>query len=757
MSCSCCGVADAHEVFKPRRKRWCTDIACLVLFVAALVYFGGFFVVTFLKDPTLLDDIIYPKDLYGNYCGKPGSATADYPKAVFPTLDADILIPENLAYLSTGQYWNFRPTVYCTQQCPEGFSLKAPVAYGGASYPGAQQPPVIYYAYQTQDVLSRCFPLDTTTTYERLQLCATPACTNATLISQLSGSVSCYNVESQPEADNVWQMCGEGVSSSLCTQQQDACELAIDVADTQTFVPVEQTTESEAFTKQYASYVKTAMGAVESIIVGPGLVTFLVGGFAAPLLLGFVWALFLRLFAAPLVYTLVTFYVLLCIGGSCYLAIKAGWLDSSDEITSALASLSDAVSAAGVSSNITDSLLSSAEAEEKTLFSVLAVIAIIFTVLSIVGLIACRKAIKRLVAMIREMTKIFKDMFLIQLFPLLSLLLQLGLFVFFLLALYFVGFVWEDQEWYIYAGLLFSYIFGFLWCVQTVRAIFWTSMSAAIAWWYCNRNAPSNKSASRCCPGSGAPLLLSSLFTVLSKHVGSAAFGAGIIAIVQVLQIVMHALNSVTKKRQADSNFLKYVMKCALCCLHCLEKTIKFISYFAFVYVAVRGSSFCRAASQTFGLIAANPGQVAINKMVQKLLGLLIGLSTPIGCCLAAFFFLESQTEYAAQYEPIYCAIAVLVVSYLVTDALVVCFNVGIDTIFVSAFKDMAENKPPKFMSDSLRRGFGLPRYKDGGYEEMDDADEEEETEPALQKGSPHRKGQSGKKVAPAWEAGSDV
>lgn len=749
MGCCTCHGKDASEVFKPRRKRWCTDVICLALFLAFLGYAGAFFMISYQKDPTLLDDILYPKDSYGNNCGKPGSEMAAFPKAIFPTLDADIIA--QLPILAAGMFWQFKPTVYCAQDCPSGFSLKDPIAYGGVGYPGLVQPPQRYYSYVTQNVLARCFPKDATSVHERIELCVQPACTNSTLNATLSGSVLCYVVDAQPDADNVWRVCAPGTAAALCDAQRDACLLQIDVADSQTFVPHEQTSESETFTKMYASYVKLAVAAVESIITGPGFYTFLGAGLALPLVLAFVWAIFLRLFAASLVYMMLMLYVILCIAICVYLSIKAGWLDSNDAVANALDELTEAAEATGnaVFANVTDSLLSSAEGSEAIFYSVLAVIAMIFTLLSIVGLLASRKAIKRLIAMIREMTKIFKDMFFIQLFPIGSFAMQLVIFGFYLIALYFMAYVWLDQSWYVYAGILLSYVYGFLWCIQVVRATTWTSMAAAIAWWYCNTNA-ANGSMGKMWVRTGVPLLFSSLWTVVLKHLGSICFGAAIIAFVQLLQVIMHALNSLTKNQQDKNKLLKLIMKCALCCLWCLEKTVKFISYYAYVYVAVRGDSFCYAAKETFVLMLENPGQVAINKMVQKLLGLLIGLTTPIGCCLGAFYYLSAQTEYAKQYNPIYCAVAVFILSYLVTDSLVICFNCGIDTIFVCAFKDMKENNPPKFMSDSLRRGFGLPKTlkgsgdKNGDFEQLSQG--ENDSSHTEKPGKPPKS----KKVAPA-------
>ena len=46
--------------------------------------------------------------------------------------------------------------------------------------------------------------------------------------------------------------------------------------------------------------------------------------------------------------------------------------------------------------------------------------------------------------------------------------------------------------------------------------------------------------------------------------------------------------------------------------------------------------------------------------------------------------------------------------AYVIASSITGVFNCSIDTIFVCAFKDIEENSPPKFLSTSLRDGFGL-------------------------------------------------
>ena len=141
-----------------------------------------------------------------------------------------------MVYVASGQWWSFSPTKLCVDACPDGFSLKNPKWYGGDDYSTGwdattntlySAPPGTWYTFETQDVVNRCFPKDTSGSTIETALCTVPSCTNQTLNATLGGTLACVGVESQPDADNVWKICPTGTSSTLCAQQEAACELKI--------------------------------------------------------------------------------------------------------------------------------------------------------------------------------------------------------------------------------------------------------------------------------------------------------------------------------------------------------------------------------------------------------------------------------------------------------------------------------------------------------------------------------------------------
>ena len=65
-----------------------TDILCLLIFV---VIVGGVMGIgIWALSNGNIDQILYPADYLGNYCGKPGTDLSDRPYAFYPQLDSDI-------------------------------------------------------------------------------------------------------------------------------------------------------------------------------------------------------------------------------------------------------------------------------------------------------------------------------------------------------------------------------------------------------------------------------------------------------------------------------------------------------------------------------------------------------------------------------------------------------------------------------------------------------------------------------------------
>lgn len=735
---------DPGELFEPRNRRCCTDVACLIVFLLAVGGSGYLTAASIQRQPQLLVDLIYPTDSYGNNCGRPGSATEGMPSVIYPRLEADLA--EQSAIIATGAVWAFSPMRVCASRCPSAFSLTSPNVYGGPDYPTADGSGTesFMYPWSTRGIASRCFPLDNTQALASVALCASPNCTDSALLATLGGHVSCYAPEvesiygeppgdsasgevvssSSPDEGVVWQVCGANVPASVCAEQRAACELEVVVTDSRSFQPVGQSLGGTAQLMLYAYGVRAAFDAIAGVSDGEGLRALLIFGVGIPFVMAFLWPLFLWLFARPVIILLLIVEVTLMIATAIYFMLKAGWFDAaSASLDLALNMTNTSIYGSSEYSDLlvkaqlaldtvyngSSAVLAASTSESgQLMWSVLAVIQIILTVVNIIMLIVWRECIARLIAILRECCKVFRAVVLILIFPLCRMVLQSALLLYGVFGLYFVIWAWDDINWRWHAMMVLAHLFVTIWCITMTRAISWTVMAGAVAWWFVRQNATDRKCLGRC-PAPGATILLSSLWTVLSRHLGSMAFGSFLVAVCWTLQLLLQALMYTFQSQKKDGVWLlRLTLKCLICCMECLKRTVQFISFYGFIYVAVQGDGFCRACKATFKLLGAHTGQVIINGILQRLLLLLIGLTTPIGCTVGAFLYLEAQPFYVSVHSPIYSGLVIFLLAFLITSATCQVFAVSIDTVFVCAFKDMDENKPPKYLSEGLRAGLGL-------------------------------------------------
>merc|ERR1719424_1858235 len=421
---------------------------------------------------------------------------------------------------------------------------------------------------------------------------------------------------------------------------------------------------------------------------------------------------------------------------SAFLCYKSGWFDHIDtgivvEFGSGMADTSQVLGAitnssgAWLGSGATSLSAASGGAitseEESTYYQIAAVISIAFTLLSIILVFLWRKQIKRCIAIVKEVTKVFRDLPILMVWSLQHLLAQLGLLVCGLMLVMWTvdDEVWAkvkaerelEVTWQQEAAVTAYCVLVVLWLINWVAAIAWASMSCAVAYWFTYDNAPGAEH--KCCKtGTGFTRLASATWTITSKHLGSLAVGAFVIALCQTLRLGMKLLDSMTQQAQDKNFMLKVAMKCMQCCMYCLQKTVEFVSFYGYVYVAIEGCSFCWACKQTFQLVLSNPGQVSVNQIVKLLLSFLMTWSNPVLCATLCFYTLDSNAAYGASgYEPIYPSVFVFLCAYVIASNVSTVYSCSIDTIFLCAFKDIKENgDSPKYLSNDLRRAFGFDK-----------------------------------------------
>ena len=174
-------------------------------------------------------------------------------------------------------------------------------------------------------------------------------------------------------------------------------------------------------------------------------------------------------------------------------------------------------------------------------------------------------------------------------------------------------------------------------------------------------------------------------------------------------------VDSQTKKMQQSNMLFKIIIKCTQCCMWCLEKTLRFITNYCYIYTAMQGSGFCRSCMATFKLILSWPAQLSINTLVRVLLGLIQCVGIPLGCAwLTNFILIENGKS-----EPIYATVCVALMALIITRVYGSVFSCTLDTLFVCAVRDK-QDYGGIYMSDRLLKAFDLQKGKstssdDGG------------------------------------------
>lgn len=176
-------------------------------------------------------------------------------------------------------------------------------------------------------------------------------------------------------------------------------------------------------------------------------------------------------------------------------------------------------------------------------------------------------------------------------------------------------------------------LFALLWTSQFIVAVGYLTVAVAFSSYFFARDK------SRI--GFWTPF--TSLAFVLRYHMGTAAFGSLIIAIIQQIRAVVGYIQK--KAEEADNKIAKYLLCACQCCLWCLEKCMKFLNKNAYVQTAIFGSSFCKAAKDAFFLILRNILRVGAVTLVGSFVTFIGKVFVVSVATAGSFYIMDTQFE----------------------------------------------------------------------------------------------------------------
>ncbi|XP_072304275.1 choline transporter-like protein 4 [Eucyclogobius newberryi] len=243
---------------------------------------------------------------------------------------------------------------------------------------------------------------------------------------------------------------------------------------------------------------------------------------------------------------------------------------------------------------------------------------------------------------------------------------------------------------------------AFLWCVNFAIALGQCTLAGAFASYYWAFTKPRDIPTFP---------VTASFLRALRYHVGSLAFGALILTLVQIARIILEYIDH--KTRSAQNACARFILCCLKCCLWCLEKFIKFLNRNAYIMIAIYGKNFCVSAKNAFKLLMRNVVRVVVLDKVTDLLLFFGKLLVVGGVGVLSFFFFSGRillpgSTFRSETLNYYWMpiITVIFGSYLIAHGFFSVYNMCVDTLFLCFLEDLERNdgsqEKPYFMSKNL-------------------------------------------------------
>jgi choline transporter-like protein 2/4/5 len=246
------------------------------------------------------------------------------------------------------------------------------------------------------------------------------------------------------------------------------------------------------------------------------------------------------------------------------------------------------------------------------------------------------------------------------------------------------------------------HFFGLLWTNQFISGIGIMTIAGAVSSWYWTADKKSL----------GPHQTFLSFKRVVRYHLGSIAFGAFLIAVIQFIRAIFAYLDEKSKKLQQTNIAVKIFFKVVQCCLWCFEKCMKYINRNSYIMTAMIGCNFCSGTGKALAILVMNLAQVATMNFVGMLMLVMGKIVISATCAFVGYIILTTFPDYTAGGQfalssTVFPIFVLTLLAYFVANAFLEVYNMSIDTIILNFCIDRRDNNgvdKPYYMGDSLRK-----------------------------------------------------
>ena len=253
------------------------------------------------------------------------------------------------------------------------------------------------------------------------------------------------------------------------------------------------------------------------------------------------------------------------------------------------------------------------------------------------------------------------------------------------------------------------HVFGLLWTVNFINGVGAMTVAGAVCAWYFSQlpegaaNDPEYEKLRYGGPAvDGKPprqrcVACGSLARTLRFYLGSVAFGSLLIAIIQAIRLAFVYLQRQMEQAGKGSVIIRWIFFCVQACLKCVQSIVEAVTTNAYIFVALKGDSFCASGGRVFKLIINHGAVFAAVNVLGTIIVFLGQVCVSVIAAAAAYVIVERSPQFqpdgsaalSATWLPI---LVTLLFAYVTAGAFMGVFDLSIDSVLVCYCTDVEEN-----------------------------------------------------------------
>lgn len=243
--------------------------------------------------------------------------------------------------------------------------------------------------------------------------------------------------------------------------------------------------------------------------------------------------------------------------------------------------------------------------------------------------------------------------------------------------------------------MLAYHFFGLLWTNQVIQGIGMVTIAGVVTKWYFRQKAAADEDEAE---ETEKMPVFNAFKRAMRYHVGSIAFGGFLIAFLQFLRVVAEYMKQQLEKQGGkDSRMVRMVACVIQCCLGLIQKCVEVITRNAFIYIAMKGMTFCSAAKAVIVTVVSNTVLMATVNAIGEVIMMLCRAFVTCLCAMIAFYLIDNlesfqtggEDEITSSWLPV---LMTMIFAYFTAAGFFYVFDIAMDTILICFITDKKEN-----------------------------------------------------------------